>query len=208
MKIAFVGPRGSGVSFIADNLAQLIAADGKRVYYKDTSDCRSIYRKYLLKKQIQTRTRAEPLEGYVVDIHNPEESEAFDFRFYDSGSDVPAEEMDHIFIVTDLDACKFKDITETLELRGAYEHEKISLIVNRYVGGKVHVDALTAGLSIQIRNTYAVDFDMKSCDLDLYGRMTGAANVEKFSKITRRQLQEILVDALGLDQKKRWGFGK
>lgn len=208
MKIAIVGPRGAGTSFIVDNLAQLLVAEKKQVHCKDASASKSIYKKYLLKKQIQTRTRAEPLEGYVVDIHDPFEEDVFDVRLYDLSMDVPKEKMDHIFLVTDLDACKFKDIIKSLEMRGVSEGEKISLIVNRYVGGKVHVGALTAEMTMQIHNTFAVDFDMKSCDLDLYGRMTGAANVHKFSKVTRRQLQEIMETTLGLKQKKRWGFGK
>lgn len=199
MKIGFIGTGSSGTSFIVDHIAQLLVKDGKSVYLKDTSKSASVYKKYALSKQQQALNTVEPVEGYVIGRTDPENDTAFDYYLYDiddqQGNLGLDGILDLLIVVTNLDYHKYKHaVEEKFSSILAVEAVKKSLVVNQAHYGKVRYEAVIVGTEAIFDSVYHVEYDSKSYDLDLFGRMTGEANVLKLSSHTKKQLKTIATE--------------
>ncbi len=204
MKIGFIGSSGSGMSFVIDHVAQLIVKSGKRVKIVDWSESKSIYRKYTLKKQQFVRGAAEPMDDFIIAVEE-DDPQAYDFVFYDLGTKPlkDAAAYDMICAVCSQDHHKYEKLSASLRNHLEKMPDKLKLIVNQAVHGKVNTESVIAGSEDFYDHICAVDFDTTSYATDLYGRMTGDAGVQKLSRHTKQQLYKIASELFGVKEKLR-----
>ena len=200
-KIAIIGTRGAGVSFVADYLAHLLSRAGQNINLVDASESKSIYKKYSLVKQQEAQESIELTDSLTIGIKKTVDQELEHIELVDYGTgEISLKEYEAfttVLFVTDLDFSKFQNLMEMHSGR-LKRIETVRLIVNKDIRGKVTQSSVIAGFEELFSSTHYIDFDERSLDYDLYSRITGTMCFRKLGRSTQKQLYQIANELIGI----------